>query len=96
MRLTAEQQTVVRDSVTEIVGATVRIYVFGSRLRDDARGGDLDLLLESDKKLSVLQRARVKLALENRLGMPVDILAMQQGAVQTTFKAMAHKQGVLL
>ncbi len=96
MRLTTEQQTIIRDSVAEIVGKTVRIYVFGSRLRNDARGGDLDLLLESDHKLSVLQRAHVKLTLENRLAMPVDIVTMQQGTVQTAFQAIAYQQGVLL
>ena len=96
MRISAEQQDLIREVVAAITEPSVRIYVFGSRLNDDARGGDLDLLLESEARVSLLQRARLKLALETRLAMPVDIVSMQRGAAQTAFQIIAHRQGVLL
>lgn len=96
MRVTAEQQAVVRETVAAITDTSVRIYVFGSRLNDYARGGDLDLLLESKTRLSLLQRAQLKLALEARLAMPVDIVSMERGVAQTAFQIIAHRQGVLL
>ncbi|WP_297484161.1 nucleotidyltransferase domain-containing protein [Ferrovum sp.] len=96
MRLDANQIALIRETVTSMLGTSTRIYVFGSRLQDDARGGDLDLLLESENRLSFLQRARIKSTLESHLGIPVDIVPMQQGAPRTAFQAIAHMQGVLL
>ncbi|MBW8073009.1 MAG: nucleotidyltransferase domain-containing protein [Ferrovum sp.] len=96
MRLNTNQIAFIRKTVASILGTSARIYVFGSRLQDDARGGDLDLLLESETKLSFLQRARIKSTLESHLGIPVDVVSMQQGASRTAFQAIAHMQGVLL
>jgi predicted nucleotidyltransferase len=46
MRLTDAQIQTVRTSVHDIAGPEAVIRVFGSRLDDTARGGDLDLLVE--------------------------------------------------
>ncbi|MEQ1669188.1 MAG: nucleotidyltransferase domain-containing protein [Sulfuriferula sp.] len=84
----------IQTTVANTLGETARIYVFGSRLQDDARGGDLDLLIEGETKLTLLQRARIKLTLEQHLGMPVDIIATQLSAPRTPFQSIAHRQGV--
>ena len=46
MRLTADQIQGIRRVARQLAGEQVGIRVFGSRLDDRARGGDLDLLLE--------------------------------------------------
>lgn len=46
MRLTPEQIQGIRGIAHRLAGAEARVRVFGSRLDDNARGGDLDLLLE--------------------------------------------------
>jgi hypothetical protein len=48
MRLDYKKVEVVRTVVDKIVGKGSRVRVFGSRLNDSKRGGDLDLLVESD------------------------------------------------
>ena len=96
MRLNAEQRIFVRETVTALAGMSASVYVFGSRLSDDARGGDLDLLIETSARLSLLQRARIKLSLEAHLGMPVDIISAQQNGPRTAFQDIARMQGVLL
>ena len=85
-----------RETVAANAGNSFRIYVFGSRLLADARGGDLDLLLEGEKPLTLLQRARIKLSLEQGLEIPVDIISMQQVSPRTPFQTIAYLQGVLL
>lgn len=47
MRLTAEQAKVIRQSARELVGADAVVYLFGSRVDDSARGGDIDLYIET-------------------------------------------------
>ena len=45
MRLTEEQIVAIRQLAVELAGDQVRVRVFGSRLDDTARGGDLDIML---------------------------------------------------
>lgn len=52
MRLTAEQRAIIRSTVTEVFGEDVDVYLFGSRVDDTAKGGDIDLLVESKKPIS--------------------------------------------
>jgi predicted nucleotidyltransferase len=46
MRLSPEQIEGIRRIARGLAGGQARVRVFGSRLDDSARGGDLDLLLE--------------------------------------------------
>ena len=45
MRLTSTQITAIRDGAAQLAGNTARVWLFGSRVHDDERGGDVDLLL---------------------------------------------------
>ncbi|MFU8787393.1 MAG: hypothetical protein ACNA7G_00100 [Methylobacter sp.] len=46
MGLSPHTQTIVRETAQEIFGAEATVKVFGSRINDDARGGDIvDLLI---------------------------------------------------
>lgn len=96
MRLNPEQIATIRHTVQAVAGEGVRVSVFGSRLRDEARGGDLDLLLEADQLIDLLQRARIKCALEERLAIPVDVITIRRGSPLTPFQRIALEQGVSL
>lgn len=48
MRLTAQQREVIRAAVREIYGEDSRLWLFGSRVGDTRRGGDIDLLVRPD------------------------------------------------
>lgn len=92
MRLTRPQRESIVSCVHEYAGREVDIRVFGSRLDDSRRGGDLDLLLVSSTPISLLTRAELKQALEARLQLPVDIVTYAQEVEPTAFQAMALKQ----
>jgi uncharacterized protein len=47
MRLTTEQQAVIKHIAQSMLGPGASVRVFGSRLQDSARGGDIDLLFET-------------------------------------------------
>ncbi len=46
MRLAAEQAAAIKSGVVGAFGAESRVWLFGSRLRDDLLGGDIDLYVE--------------------------------------------------
>jgi predicted nucleotidyltransferase len=56
-------------------GAT-KVRVFGSVARGEAQeGSDLDLLVVFEEGRTLLDHARLKLALEGLLGVPVDVVS---------------------
>lgn len=66
MRLTLQQRRAIRKCVTDCDPAA-DVLLFGSRLHDDRRGGDIDLLIRS-RKIDFSTKLRLKLALMNSLG----------------------------
>ena len=47
MRLTQRQQQTIREEVTRVFGQDALVRLFGSRVDNRARGGDIDLHIES-------------------------------------------------
>jgi predicted nucleotidyltransferase len=96
MRLSPDQCLLILATVDRHVGAPHRVSLYGSRLDDHARGGDVDLLVESDSAIPVMQRARIKNELEDRLHLPIDLLVIQAGRAATPFQSIALAQAVPL
>ncbi|WP_257252536.1 nucleotidyltransferase domain-containing protein [Endozoicomonas sp. ONNA1] len=66
MRLTkSEQQAIV--TVIRQLDPDAEIWLFGSRVDDQARGGDIDLLILSHK-LNSADKQKIRLALYEKLG----------------------------
>ncbi len=74
MRINESQTRMIRTLLQARFGADVRIWLFGSRIRDDARGGDFDLYVECEHSPSPLACARTQHALEEALDADVDLL----------------------
>ncbi|MEQ1663639.1 MAG: nucleotidyltransferase domain-containing protein [Thiobacillus sp.] len=96
MRLNSEQTRQITHTVSQFTGGSVEVYVFGSRLDDTARGGDIDLLLESAVPLGLIQRARIKMELEAQLGLPVDIIEHVRDTPATSFQTLARARATRL
>ncbi|MEO8299143.1 MAG: nucleotidyltransferase domain-containing protein [Burkholderiales bacterium] len=92
MRLNHEQTRVILQCVRQQFGADAGVALFGSRLDDDARGGDVDLLVESTAPPTLRQRALVTLALEQALQLPVDIVTVQRGTPGSAFARIARSR----
>lgn len=95
MRLTNRQISGILDAVRRLAGADAKVSLYGSRLDDARRGGDVDLLVESSPPIGLLTRARIKTSLEQCLNLPVDVLAAGlggPGAADSAFVAIARAQ----
>ncbi len=96
MRLKTEQITMIVEIIQAVTQQATKIWVFGSRLDDEAKGGDVDLLIETPHLLGLLQKAQLKNALESCLNLPVDLLIVQTGQKLSPFQQMAFEKSVLL
>lgn len=92
MRLSAAQTQSIVHCVRQQFGADAQVMLFGSRLDDTARGGDVDLLIESEAPATMRQRALVTMALETALNLPVDIVTLQRGAPGSAFARIARSR----
>ena len=99
MRITPLEAAAIRRVTTEVAGVNARVKLFGSRTRDDLRGGDIDLLIElpepTPDKLSVSLRAgaRLQLAIGER---KIDVLVTDPQTIETPLIRAARLEGIAL
>ncbi len=97
MRLTPTQIDTIHSTTQAVLGAGAKVWLYGSRLDYGRHGGDIDLLIESAPKASVMDRALIKYRLETALALPVDVMAAAiDGTTPTAFETIARKKAVLL
>ncbi|MFZ4778861.1 MAG: nucleotidyltransferase domain-containing protein [Terrimicrobiaceae bacterium] len=75
--MTQKQRRGIRDCVAAADPAA-EVMLFGSRLHDNLKGGDIDLLIRS-RKIGFMERLRLKLALKNVLGDQKIDIAVDRG-----------------
>ena len=99
MRLTAEQAAIIRSAAAEVFGADARVWLFGSRVDDAKRGGDIDLYLETPQTCTVAaaRQARLWSLLQQRLGeQRIDIVVRATDSQPQPIHEIARSQGVRL
>jgi len=96
MRITPEQIAIIIQTTRSIAGQDANVWLFGSRLDDTRRGGDVDLLIESERMAGYLERARIKIRLEQFLQLPVDVLVTSLDVQDSPFLAIARANAVNL
>ncbi len=92
MRLDHSQISRIRDEVDKIAGAEAAVFVYGSRLDHEARGGDVDLLIRTAEPVDVLDQARLQMRLEEALLLPFDLVFVSGDTMDTSFKRMIYTQ----
>jgi predicted nucleotidyltransferase len=78
MRLSPEQASVIRDAIAREFSPDARVWLFGSRVDDRRRGGDVDLYVETDSP-DLLRELQCKIALEDALDLHVDLIVARPG-----------------
>lgn len=70
MRLSKEQINTINESAHKVFGQPVDVYLFGSRVQDGKKGGDIDLLIDSATKelLTMENKINFLISLKKRLG----------------------------
>lgn len=99
MRISAEQAAIIRDVVRAELGPDARVRLFGSRTDDAARGGDIDLFVEVDRRLEnrAATASRIAALCQIRLGdQRIDVVLADSAGTPQAIHARARAEGILL
>jgi len=94
MRLSESTCAIIRSTVQEVFGSEATVKLFGSRINDSARGGDIDLLIELASATTELERKTLQLItrLQMRIGdQPIDVLVLNP----STPRQAIHEHAIL-
>ncbi|PTQ78142.1 hypothetical protein C8R26_104124 [Nitrosomonas oligotropha] len=99
IRLSAKEIEVIRATVHRLLGDGVRIRIFGSRARLDEKGGDIDILIETEQKLAdrVASACRLTSQLQMQLGdQKIDVIIIDPETREQPIHQIARQTGVML
>jgi predicted nucleotidyltransferase len=95
MRLSVNQQQNILQTLYQNFGAATKVWLFGSRVDDSRRGGDVDLYVETHNESNLLAKLRCKMALEELLDLSVDLIVRDPSKDDPIY-TIAKKRGVQL
>ncbi|PHS25241.1 MAG: DNA polymerase III subunit beta [Methylophaga sp.] len=99
MRLTVSQVKIIKQVVAIFAGEGAQVTLFGSRVDDDKKGGDIDLLVTLDEYVE--HPAELSAKISARLirlfhGRKVDVLLSAPNLKTLPIHSIATHKGVLL
>lgn len=97
MRLTEQERIAIREVILS-EDPTAEIILFGSRVDDARKGGDIDLYVETDIQKKLLKRkASILSKLWERIGVQrIDIILKPRSANMSAIHREAKKSGIHL
>lgn len=99
MRLKPEDAEFIRKLTQQLCGENTPVRLFGSRLRDSATGGDVDLFLELPQKPNnpALLAASLAGKISRHMhGRKVDVVIAAPGLMRLPIHDVARAEGVVL
>lgn len=99
MRLDAISIATIKREVAETIGTDARVRLFGSRLDDTRKGGDVDLLVELDRPVenAIMTACRLEARLIRALdGRKVDVILAAPNLAERSIHRVAQAEGMLL
>lgn len=98
MRLQRCEIDAIKAAAAEVFGPAATVRLFGSRVRDDVRGGDIDLHLEvADGQQDVAHAARFRWRVYDRIDeCKMDLVFHVRGRPMRSIDEVAYAEGVVL
>ncbi len=99
MRLTQDQIHIIKSTAQALLGDDVKVTLFGSRVHDPIKGGDIDLMLEIPQNIAnpaviaARMASRVSLAMQGR---KVDVLLKAPNLLEQPIHRIASQEGIPL
>ena len=98
MRITSLEQETIKLHVRKHFGMNADVYIFGSRVDNNRKGGDIDLYITTDMPASEIIRRKINLLvdLEKSIGEQKIDVVINNRTKQKPFYEIAEKEGVKL
>jgi predicted nucleotidyltransferase len=94
MRLTPAQIDTIQSTVHTVLGDGAQVTLFGSRVDDQQKGGDVDLYVETAQP-DLMKKIRCKVSLQDQLDLPVDLIVKPHGD-RSPIALIAKQEGIRL
>lgn len=97
MRLTPYQSEIIHQAAQEAFGEGTTVRLFGSRVDEDKRGGDIDLLVAPARNDgSIARKVRMSTLLEQRLGERKVDIVIEHAHDTRPIVRLARRTGIAL
>ena len=99
MRLTPAQIDTIKSTAQAVLGEGAQVTLFGSRVDDTLKGGDVDLMVAVEQAVAepALMAARVASLIERGMGgRKVDVLLKAPNLMEQPIHRIAEQEGVRL
>jgi len=88
MRVNKQLTDFIKQSINQYL-PDAKVYLFGSRVHDDQKGGDIDILVIGEKELTGQDKRGIKIAFYKKFGeQKIDIVSFKKDD-PSTFKELA-------
>lgn len=96
MRLSTEDVNIIKTTLQECISSG-NIYLFGSRVADAKKGGDIDIYVETEKDVSLHEKLNILTFFETRgIQRRIDLIIDTPGQPHKKIGQEAKQTGVLL
>lgn len=98
MRIATIEKTIIKAAVKKHFGGKADVYLFGSRVYDDRKGGDIDLYITTDMPTTAIIREKIAFLVDMEKGLgeqKIDIV-INNHTKQKPIYEIAEQDGVKL
>ena len=90
MRLEEKEIEIIRSAVANVDAGGV-VYLFGSRVDDTRRGGDIDLFVEASRPVDLKQRLLLEYQISSECDTKIDLQVKSPGDEDSPIHRIARK-----
>ena len=94
MRISQQKLDFLSKNIKHVL-TNCKLYLFGSRVDDNERGGDIDILILSDKKLNLSEKLKIKRNFYNKFGEQKIDLVNFTFSEKTAFKDLILSEPII-
>ncbi len=95
LRLSEEEIKIIKDTAKKVFGESVSVFIYGSRTDLNKKGGDIDILIKTEKEISLKKQLNFLAELELKgIERKCDLLILSKNSKIKSIHKTALETGV--